>query len=443
MNNKKNKGLLFVLLLSITLSIFAQNGVNSPYSQFGVGELKTFYFHPYTNSMGGLSYTIRKNNMINNNNPASYTAMDSNSFVFDMGLAADFVTLTNNEESLYDADAALTHILLGMPLTKWWRTSIGILPFSEVSYITTKNLYTMGNGDSLFSQSVYDGTGGVTKFYWGHAFKITKNLSVGFNVNYLFGKETRAITFEFPDSAHMLNSRKLKETHIDNFTFDFGLQYFHELNEKYTLGLGLTYSSVPSNLKVKDNSVVYTFVSQGMLDYVRDTIFPAVEYESTLDMPHIVGVGLSLMRNEKWMVGLDASYSSWNMPKYTENTTNDIFGGWTAFDYTESYRFAFGGEKMGDYLASKYFEKMSFRAGVHLELGKLCVLNQLTGTNETLNDFGIHAGVSLPARKMKSIINLNFQWGFYGVKEILRKNYFQIGLSLSTSDTWFKKRKYD
>ncbi|MBQ8045113.1 MAG: hypothetical protein IJ269_02030, partial [Bacteroidales bacterium] len=66
-----------------------------------------------------------------------------------------------------------------------------------------------------------------------------------------------------------------------------------------------------------------------------------------------------------------------------------------------------------------------------------------TGTNETLNDFGIHAGVSLPVRKMKSIINLNFQWGFYGVKEILRKNYFQIGLSLSTSDTWFKKRKYD
>ena len=45
MNNKKNKGLLFVLLLSITLPILAQNGVNSPYSQFGVGELKTFYFH--------------------------------------------------------------------------------------------------------------------------------------------------------------------------------------------------------------------------------------------------------------------------------------------------------------------------------------------------------------------------------------------------------------
>ena len=45
---------------------------------------------------------------------------------------------------------------------------------------------------------------------------------------------------------------------------------------------------------------------------------------------------------------------------------------------------------MGDYLASKYFEKMSFRAGVHFESGKLCVLNQTTGDNEILNDFGIH-----------------------------------------------------
>ena len=91
MNNKKNKGLLFVLLLSITLPILAQTGVNSPYSQFGVGELKTFYFHPYTNSMGGLSYTIRKNNIINNSNPASYTAMDSNSFVFDMFFGYPFI----------------------------------------------------------------------------------------------------------------------------------------------------------------------------------------------------------------------------------------------------------------------------------------------------------------------------------------------------------------
>ncbi|MBR5776928.1 MAG: hypothetical protein IKY22_00450 [Bacteroidales bacterium] len=442
MNNKKNRWLLFVLLFSVTLPIFAQNGINSPFSQFGVGELKTHYFHPYINSMGGLSYTIRKNNVINTNNPASYAAIDSNSFVFDMGLGADFITLQNNSQSLYDADAALSHIMLGFPLAKWWKTSFGIQPYSEVSYITTKNTYTLGNGDSLFAQSIYDGTGGVTKLYWGHAFKIADNFSVGFNANYLFGQETRAMTFLFPDSAFMLNSRRLKVTQISNFTFDFGLQYYYSLNENYTLGLGLTYS-MPMNLKVKDNSVIYTFVQKGYMEYARDTILPSAEYESTLEMPMVVGMGLSLVRNEKWLVGVDATYSSWSMPKYTENPEINVLGKWTAFDYTESLRFSLGGEKMADMFSSKYFERMSFRAGLHFEQGKLSVLNQQTGAFETLNDFGIHAGMSFPVRKMKSVINLTVQWGTYGVKEILNKNYVQIGLSLSTSDTWFKKRKYD
>ena len=74
-----------------------QNGINSPFSQFGIGELKTLYSHPYTGSMGGLAYTVRKNNIINFANPASYTAIDSNSFVFDMGFGFDFITLENND----------------------------------------------------------------------------------------------------------------------------------------------------------------------------------------------------------------------------------------------------------------------------------------------------------------------------------------------------------
>ena len=442
MSNKKNKGLLLLLLLAIMNPVFGQNGINSPFSQFGVGELKTFYSHPYTASMGGLSYTIRKNNVINTANPASYTAIDSNSFVFDMGFGFDFITLENSEKSFYDADAALTHILLGIPLTKWWRTSFGIQPFSEVSYMTTKNLYEVENGDSLFSQSVFDGTGGITKLYWGHAFKITEDLSLGFNANYMFGKETRAITFMFPDSTYMLNSRKLKETNISNFTFDFGLQYSHSLNEQYTLGVGLTYS-LPMQLSVTDQSVEYTFLRKGTLEYARDTISPFNEYESTLEMPTVVGLGLSIIRNNKWMIGLDATYSEWSMPKYVENTSNNIFGKWDAFEYSQSLRFALGGEKMGDHFSNSYLGKMSFRAGMHFEQGKLQILNQTEGDYEMMNDFGVHVGLSFPVRKMKSLINISFQWGFYGVEDILKKNYAQIGISLSTSDTWFKKQKYD
>jgi long-subunit fatty acid transport protein len=102
------------------------------------------------------------------------------------------------------------------------------------------------------------------------------------------------------------------------------------------------------NLKVKDNSVIYTFVQKGYMEYARDTILPSAEDESTLEMPMVVGMGLSLVRNEKWLVGVDATYSSWSMPKYTENPEINVLGKWTAFDYTESLRFSLGGEKMAD-----------------------------------------------------------------------------------------------
>ena len=68
MNNKRNKALMLLVLWAVAFSVSAQNGLNLPYSQFGVGDLKAFYSHPYINSMGGLSYTLRKNNVINNNN---------------------------------------------------------------------------------------------------------------------------------------------------------------------------------------------------------------------------------------------------------------------------------------------------------------------------------------------------------------------------------------
>ena len=46
MNKKKNRGILLLLLFSIMIPAMGQNGINSPFSQFGIGELKTLYSHP-------------------------------------------------------------------------------------------------------------------------------------------------------------------------------------------------------------------------------------------------------------------------------------------------------------------------------------------------------------------------------------------------------------
>ena len=141
------------------------------------------------------------------------------------------------------------------------------------------------------------------------------------------------------------------------------------------------------------------------------------------------------------MLGLDLTYSQWNGAKYTENTTKNIFGDWNAIEYDNNYRIALGFERKSDRNSSKYYRLMSYRAGIHYEIGKSNI--NIAGERNRIDDFGIHAGVSFPVRKMKSFVNLSVQYGTYGSVDLVRKQYIQIGLSLSTSDTWFKKRKYE
>ena len=72
------------LLLLSSLGLHAQSGTNSPYSQYGLGELSE-QSGSFSRGMNGLAYGLRLNNQVNALNPASYSALDSLSFIFDAG----------------------------------------------------------------------------------------------------------------------------------------------------------------------------------------------------------------------------------------------------------------------------------------------------------------------------------------------------------------------
>ena len=61
-------------------SLKAQSDVNSIYSRFGIGDLNDQRMSAQT-GLGGLSIGLRMPNTINMVNPASYTAIDTLSFL--------------------------------------------------------------------------------------------------------------------------------------------------------------------------------------------------------------------------------------------------------------------------------------------------------------------------------------------------------------------------
>ena len=92
-----------VVLAAFALTVSAQSasdtnqsysGTNSPYSQYGLGELVD-QSSGFNRGMNGLGLAFREHNQVNQLNPASYSSIDSLSFIFDVGISGQ---LTNFKE---------------------------------------------------------------------------------------------------------------------------------------------------------------------------------------------------------------------------------------------------------------------------------------------------------------------------------------------------------
>lgn len=440
MNIKKSVLAIICTHLITVMSIHAQNAMNVPYSQYGIGESNRYSCMPYFMSMGGVAYTQSGNNFINPFNPASYAEIERESFIFDMGVAIDMTTLSSGDNSLYDSDGRIGYITFGMPITKWWKTSFGLLPYSETNYESIQAMSDTNTYGTM--RNIYDGTGQVSEIYWGHGFNIGKNLRLGFNMNFLYGKIQRAITFDFADTSYM-NSRREKSTYVNNLYFNGGLQYDVNFKNDYQMTFGFT-ATMPKTMQVKDNSLVYTFIEYGGNVYMCDTIFPMVgdnsEYESTLEQPFTFGAGISFRKNSRWLVAADFTYAPWSGLKYTEAPDHNIFGR-SILRYDEYSRLALGFELTGDIGATEYFKRISWRAGFHQEQGRLYL--DLNDKNHAIGEVGFSFGSSLPMRKGTSLFNITFNYSKIGDRDLIRRDCFTIGLSVSTCDRWFVKRKYN
>lgn len=74
-----------------------------------------------------------------------------------------------------------------------------------------------------------------------------------------------------------------------------------------------------------------------------------------------------------------------------------------------------------------------------------CVLKK-TGivlNNESINDFGISFGSSLPVKGFSNA-TIGFEWGKKGTisQNLVKENYFNVRIGLTLNDKWFQKTKY-
>ena len=190
--------LLFLGFFILTITSMAQVRISSPYSRYGIGLLRRGDYNITFSSMGGISNAIRTPYNVNFANPASYSAIDSTSFLFDAGITTDITTMKSSTASQQAMYGSLAHLIFGVPLTSWWKSSLGVLPYSDVGY----NILQEQTSDNIGrTQTLYEGSGGINQAFWGSGFNVAKGLSLGVNFIYYFGTMNRLRKVYFPDSS--------------------------------------------------------------------------------------------------------------------------------------------------------------------------------------------------------------------------------------------------
>lgn len=427
MRTKRLIVFLLVMALMASLGGFAQADIDSPYSLFGVGQVRSNAMNVRLKGMGGVANAMSSPGMINTGNPASLAKLDSLAFLFDAGFyfkTSSFSTSTNSEPG---ANASFDYMGMAFGLASWWKTALGVQPYSSAGYkmVVDNRKEDVGNYTTVFK-----GSGGLNQAFWTNAFKIGKHFAIGVNAYYVFGNSENVTTLYMPDSTYSIGARRSTDLTISSFIFDYGLMFNANIAPDLALSVGVTYDQ---SVKLRGKQSMFIRSIEEDIDtdveFVIDTVAYMTKDKTYLTMPQGFGVGFALAKDNHWCLGADFNWTQWSRFA-REGVTEDLSNSW---------RVAVGFEYMPTYSSvSSYFRRMHYRVGGFYENGFL----NLRGHD--INKIGVTAGVSLPLPRSLSKVNLAIEIGQYGTRAdgLIQERYLKFDVGVSVFERWFMKRKY-
>jgi len=456
MNAMRVKSTIFLLICFVSLKSFSQQE-NSPYSRYGLGDLV-----PNTNivnrGMGGLVAAYRDTLAftINFNNPASFSGFfsghearskkqEAGRIIFDVGVNYDGHDLRkpNSTERYSSGNVYFSHLQLGMPLNQHWGLSFGLRQLSRIDYKINRfeRLSDPVTGQPIDSSlTEFTGDGGSYLASVGTGVSI-KNLSLGINLGYLFGKKEYTVKRAFiNDTIDYTTSNHTTHTSFGSVFLAGGIQYKINLQNNTVLRLG-AYGNLKQNLNASQDIIRETFSRTANGDVRLDSVFDQKNIKGKIIYPGSYGFGFIIeknvdLKNKKfrtWMIGADLNLNQWDQYRF--------YG--VKDSLTNSWEAKIGGEYRPEPKAG-YFSNVAYRAGVfygkdYIHVGKDLPVAGLS--------FGL--GLPLPnynrlALTQWSIINVSFEYSKRGNNEnLLKDNIFRVSVGFSLSDVWFRKKKYE
>lgn len=419
------------MVFTATMGLCAQDGSVSPYSYFGIGDLRST--GTVENQMMGGIGMYADSIHINMKNPAAYSQLgvqigeDFGITTYAAGVSRKELRLKSYTDQQSNSVTNLDYLSLAFSLKKGLGMGFGITPYSSVGY----NLVSESrNANQALVTNQFTGEGGLNRLYFSIGYEFIKDFSLGFTANFNFGTlENRRVQSVENVQFGTLDQRTSK---INGMDFNYALNYTPTIRNKQKLFASVRVNT-QANLVSKNTKEIGSFsLATGQNIEVIDVNLDAQGLRNTeLKVPTTATLGLGYGEDRKWFLGMEYSFQA------LSSFSNDFL----AVDnlvYKDASSYAFGGYFIPNYSAfNGYLKRITYRAGVRLDKTGM-VLN-----NKDINNFGITFGLGLPLGRDFSNLNIGFELGRRGTSaaNLVEESYLKINVGLSLNDLWFRKRK--
>jgi hypothetical protein len=413
----------FAILCLTAIGLYGQNGTVSPYSYFGIGDLRSGSTIE-NQMMGGLSlYTDSIH--LSLKNPAGYGKLRLTTYT--AGLSHTEISLNSFTEQEKSSVTNLEYLAIGFPLSPKMSAGFGLRPFSSVGYDVLQET-TNPSGDEV--TNLYSGEGGINQVFFSLGFEIARNLNLGASVNFNFGtlRNTKIQRIE----GVQFGTRQDQESEVDGYDFVYGLTFTPKIRDKYTLFTSAVINT-QVNLVADNTQTINSFsLSTGATIEEQEVDLAQQGLKNTeLKIPTIATFGLGYGEDKKWFVG--AEYSFQQLSSF-ENRFLKIQNQ----EYTDASSYSLGGFYIPDFASfDSFLKRVTYRAGLRYDNTGIVV------NEKEIQNFGITFGLGLPLGGSFSNLNLGFEWGKRGTTaaDLIEEKYFRVNVGVSFNDRWFQKRK--
>ncbi len=450
--NKAQKAFLLACLLCGAGIANAQNGINSPYSRYGFG-MMTDRAMGFNKAMGGVAQGFRNGQQINTANPASYSAVDSLTALFDLGLSVYNGNYKMGNLQQNAKNASFDYLAFQFRARRGIGITAGILPYTNINYDFSSTSETLDGNEDITSSYTFSGNGGLHQAFLGAGVRIFRPLSVGVNVSYLYGDYSHTSTMSLSQSTAYSLIRGYTAD-ISTYKLDAGLQLTLPMSKQDQLTIGVTYG-LGHDIKNRAYRYTETLNSSSTVESVTyDTL------RNAFQLPHSIAAGVTYVHANKWRVGADFTLEKWSKCKFPSNATSGTYTSTTGQLYDMS-KVAVGGEYTPNANSLNHLlSRVSYRVGGYYS--RSYAKTDVSGIlSDKPYEFGLSAGFSIPIQNRNlwynsPRINVAFQWIHSNIPYLstttvnditthaqrkLTENYLKLSVGITFSERWFYKWK--